>query len=429
MNCPTCSNEYSKDDRFCEKCGRPVSAPTANDVGALEGKPLRYHGLDALRGIAMLLGIVLHAALPYIPNVQTFWPADENSSHVISTIFQFIHVWRMPLFFILAGFFANLVISKQSWKHWWKNRLLRILLPIIVFTPLMSLTLPWIFRYGRSGEFIFFYSDEGQPFHLWFLWQSMMFVAFTAIFGYPYTLAVKVLDSLNKTRLSLVIDTFQKLKAICSKMLLQARIPITFIIVCSIINLPTDGELTANPIASGLYFIIGYSLYKNPLLFTFLKTQWKYYVLAGLISFVVYIILNITESKNLTSDIYNKDMNNAIEIKSQLSNLLQYLLRIICGVLLSYGFIGFAESQFKSYNPKLKFISDGAYWMYIIHLPIVTLATFVMLKLHIPIEIKFLIATMLTAVICLITYKYLVRSTVIGILLNGKRHPFKLDGL
>ena len=103
----------------------------------------------------MLLGIVLHAALPYIPNVEAFWPADESSSHVINTIFQFIHIWRMPLFFILAGFFANLIISKKSWKSWWGNRLLRIGLPIIVFSPLMSLTLPWIFKYGKTGDFLF----------------------------------------------------------------------------------------------------------------------------------------------------------------------------------------------------------------------------------------------------------------------------------
>ena len=97
----------------------------------------RYHGLDALRGMAMLLGIVLHAALPYMPDVEGFWPVDDRYSPVVSTIFEFIHIWRMPLFFILAGFFANLVVSRKSWKRWWGNRLLRIGLPIVVFFPLM----------------------------------------------------------------------------------------------------------------------------------------------------------------------------------------------------------------------------------------------------------------------------------------------------
>ena len=73
---------------------------------SLAPAPERYHGLDALRGIAMLLGIVLHAAIPYYPDLE-MWPKDRNSSEVIGLIFDFIHMWRMPVFFMLAGFFCQ----------------------------------------------------------------------------------------------------------------------------------------------------------------------------------------------------------------------------------------------------------------------------------------------------------------------------------
>ena len=48
----------------------------------------RYHGLDALRGLAMMLGIVLHAALPYVEpytwdDFSTYWPQDSDASFVI----------------------------------------------------------------------------------------------------------------------------------------------------------------------------------------------------------------------------------------------------------------------------------------------------------------------------------------------------------
>ena len=83
----------------------------------MNSSPDRYHGLDALRGIAMLLGIVLHAAIPYYPDLPPdIWPTDRNSSEVIRLIMDFIHMWRMPVFFMLAGFFANLIISRKSWK-------------------------------------------------------------------------------------------------------------------------------------------------------------------------------------------------------------------------------------------------------------------------------------------------------------------------
>ena len=428
MKCPACGNDNPADAQFCIRCGTSLSAHTGIGTKAVRDNSIRYHGLDALRGMAMLLGIVLHAALPYMPNVEAFWPADESSSHVINTIFQFIHIWRMPLFFILAGFFANLIISKKSWRSWWGNRFLRIALPIIVFFPVMSLTLPWIFKYGKTGDFIFFYSDVGQPFHLWFLWQLMIFVISTAIFRLPYLLGVGVLKALNRIGLGFIGNVFGESKSVLSSILFRSRFPIVFIILCSVINLPTQGELIVNPIASGLYFVIGYSLYGNASLFTFLKAHWRRYFLAGLVAFTLYMIL---ESKNLVTDIYSTDMKGDEYLKaiSEPFAIIIVSIKIICGVLFSYAFIGLAEKRFGAYNPRLRFISDGAYWMYLIHLPIVTFITFFMFNFHMLIEIKFLIAIVMTSIICLGTYKYFVRSTPIGILLNGRRYPFKMTGL
>ena len=428
MKCPACGNNNPADAQFCVRCGTSLSAHTGIGTKAVQDNSIRYHGLDALRGMAMLLGIVLHAALPYMPNVEAFWPADESSSHVINTIFQFIHIWRMPLFFILAGFFANLIISKKSWRSWWGNRFLRIALPIIVFFPVMSLTLPWIFKYGKTGDFIFFYSDVGQPFHLWFLWQLMIFVISTAIFRLPYLLGVGVLKALNRIGLGFIGNVFGESKSVLSSILFRSRFPIVFIILCSVINLPTQGELIVNPIASGLYFVIGYSLYGNASLFTFLKAHWRRYFLAGLVAFTLYMIL---ESKNLVTDIYSMDMKGAEYLKaiSEPFAIIIVSVKIICCVSFSYAFIGLAEKRFGAYNPRLRFISDGAYWMYLIHLPIVTFITFFMFNFHMPIEIKFLIAIVMTSIICLGTYKYFVRSTPIGILLNGRRYPFKMTGL
>ena len=429
MNCPACGNENSEDVQFCRWCGTSLSVPAGIGVEAVQDNSIRYHGLDALRGMAMLLGIVLHAALPYI-GADDFWPSDRSSSHVISAIFHFIHIWRMPLFFILAGFFANLVIDRKSWKSWWGNRLLRIGLPILVFFPLMSLTLPWIFKYGRTEEFLFFYSNEGQPFHLWFLWHLIIFVILTALFRFHYLLGASVFRSLDRIGMGFIGNACRKSRRALSGVLFRSRFPIGFIIACWVVNFSTGGELILNLGASLLYFVFGYSLYRNSSLFMFLKTQWKYYFLAGTVGFTLFMIVTFAMSSNVPTDIYDDDIASAIETEKRLRMLwlLQYALKIVCGVLFSYAFIGLAEKKFGSSSAKIRFISDGAYWMYLIHLPIVTLITFFMFRLHIPIEIKFIIAIVLTSMICLITYKYCVRSTFIGVLLNGKRHSSKIAG-
>ena len=139
----------------------------------------------------------------------------------------------------------------------------------------------------------------------------------------------------------------------------------------------------------------------------------------------------ILESRNGVSDLYSTDLTGEDYLRAILEPFAATVvaLKIICAVSFSYAFMGLSENRFGSYNARLRLISDGAYWMYLIHLPIATLITFLMFNLHIPIEIKFLIAIAVTSIICLGTYKYFVRSTLIGVLLNGKRHPFKVAGL
>ncbi|MQG21789.1 MAG: hypothetical protein FI725_07390, partial [SAR202 cluster bacterium] len=413
--------------QFCRECGTSLGMPANNNVEVARDRSTRYHGLDALRGIAMLLGIVLHAALPYMPNVELWWPVDDRVSPLISTIFEFIHMWRMPVFFILAGFFANLLVSRRSWKSWWGNRLLRIGLPIVVFWPLMSLTLPSIFSYGRTGDLIFFYSDAGQPHHLWFLWQLLIFTILTVLFTPLHLLGMGIANLLRQSGLGVITNISNKVKSLASTLLFRTRFPFVFIILACVINLPTGGELILNPIGSGLYFAIGYSLYGNTSLFLFLKSYWRYYFVAGIIGFTLYTILHVI-SMNFTANIYSNETARALGIENETTELLAlsgYLLKMICSVLFSYAFIGLAESKFGSYNAKLRFISDGAYWMYLIHLPLVTFITFSMFNLSIPIEMKFIIAIVTTSIFCLTTYKYFVRSTPIGILLNGRRYPFK----
>ena len=65
----------------------------------------RYYGLDALRGGMMMLGIVLHGATFYLvsPPATMPIPTDRNNAFIFDLLFHFIHSFRMPTFFVLAG--------------------------------------------------------------------------------------------------------------------------------------------------------------------------------------------------------------------------------------------------------------------------------------------------------------------------------------
>ena len=92
----------------------------------------RRHDLDALRGFAMLLGIVLHASLSFIPDFP-WLVKDEKQSSGLYLLFAAIHGFRMPLFFILSGFFASMMVQKKGLGFYARHRTKRILLPLVIF--------------------------------------------------------------------------------------------------------------------------------------------------------------------------------------------------------------------------------------------------------------------------------------------------------
>ena len=117
--------------------------------------PERHYGLDGLRGFAMLTGILLHASLPYFSRtagLEFIWPADDDQSLNLFLLFDFIHTWRMPTFFLLAGFFAHLVLARRPVLLFVSDRLRRIALPLLLFGPVFALLFPIIWGYGWSGS-------------------------------------------------------------------------------------------------------------------------------------------------------------------------------------------------------------------------------------------------------------------------------------
>ena len=91
----------------------------------------RRHDLDALRAGAMLLGIVYHLALSFAEGFP--WLIQDSRQGQGYTLFQYAsHGFRMPLFFVLSGFFTAMLWRKRGLKALLKHRFRRIFLPMIL---------------------------------------------------------------------------------------------------------------------------------------------------------------------------------------------------------------------------------------------------------------------------------------------------------
>lgn len=90
----------------------------------------RRHDMDALRAFAMLLGIALHAALAYI---GAGWiVSDDRVSSGLGMFVAAIHGFRMPMFFLLSGFFSAMLWRQRGLAYLLSQRARRVLLPLLL---------------------------------------------------------------------------------------------------------------------------------------------------------------------------------------------------------------------------------------------------------------------------------------------------------
>jgi len=107
-------------------------------------------------------------------------------------------------------------------------------------------------------------------------------------------------------------------------------------------------------------------------------------------------------------------------------DLTRHFLTSLCAVIycwsMTFALMGLFRRFFASENPRIRYISDSAYWLYLMHLPLIQLLQVVVRNWQLPSVVKFAIICVATVAILLVIYEYCVRYTLIGTMLNGKRY-------
>ena len=90
----------------------------------------------------MLLGIVLHAGLSFMPFP---WPVqDTRQSDFFGLLLAAIHGFRMPVFFVLSGFFTAMLWRGRGLKPVLSHRFRRVLLPFLLGLVTIVPAMNWI---------------------------------------------------------------------------------------------------------------------------------------------------------------------------------------------------------------------------------------------------------------------------------------------
>jgi peptidoglycan/LPS O-acetylase OafA/YrhL len=92
--------------------------------------------------------------------------------------------------------------------------------------------------------------------------------------------------------------------------------------------------------------------------------------------------------------------------------------------LFVFGSLSFFQDRCPAHNPTWRYVADSSYWIYLAHLPPVYALQVWVATWPTPGVVKFTFICLAVTVLLLASYHYLVRSTLIGLVLNGRRYPF-----
>lgn len=386
----------------------------------------RFHSLDAVRACALLAGMLLHALMSYMPGMRDInWPlADASTNPALGILYFVIHLMRMTLFFVIAGFFARLLHERLGTKGFIRNRLRRIALPFIAFLflamPFTVIAIIWGARQlGIKGppkmEPPFPLIGPPVPWgHLWFLY-ALLVIYGAVLVGRAIVVA---LDRQGARRQAAGHGLELAFKSRLAPLVLTA--PIAAALFLS----PWWAEWQGTPspimglvpnfpalLAYGTAVLVGWLLHRQQACLRLLAADWPFYLVGALAGTVVALYIGGITPKFKPMGLAGADRG------------LYTLAYVFAQWCWSFALIGFAVRRFTVPNARWRYLADASYWMYLIHLPVVMLLQAWMLSWPLAWPVKLALNLALTSGVLLASYHYLVRSTFMGQFLNGRRYP------
>lgn len=413
-----------------ERDGSTLSIPIAAAARIEPAGGERLHALDAVRGFALLLGIVFHSTMSFFNGPQQMWfIVDKDPSTTLTLLFYVLHIFRMTMFFFIAGFFAHLLYHRRGERAFIRDRLRRIGLPLLVGWPLLIALIVGCFIWGawvmNGGKL-----PDGPPpadpnapplafplTHLWFL--------YVLLWLYTLTLLVR--------RLVERFDTNSRIRARLDRLvgaIVRNPLGILLLAVPTCVSLmalgqwlpwlgiPTpDSSLLPNIAAFTTFggsFAFGWFVHRQTHLLRIYEARWPLHLviaLAATVGCIAYI------GVTATPEVGKHDLATC-------GYAAGYALAVWSW---SFAIIGLALRYLADYSAVRRYVADASYWLYLIHVPIVFALQIVLSQLPWPGLLKFVLILGISFPLMFASYHYFVRNTLIGGVLNGRRYPRTLS--
>jgi glucan biosynthesis protein C len=384
----------------------------------------RLDYLDATRAFALVLGIVFHSCLSFMPVFMGWAVQDVSTSPLVAMFVTASHSFRMEAFFLLAGFLSHLTLHRKGVGEFVRSRVLRIVVPFVtgwfILRPLV--VSGWIMGSASlrgdvdiwSGLLGGFQSLSTLPAgifagsHLWFLYYLVLITTLM--------LAIRgLLATTGAWHIALVrrADVFVVWLASSRASLVVLAVPTAatlWFMRSWGMDTPDRSLLPHLPalVIYGGFFVFGWMLNRQrELISQFARLTPQRWMLASL-SIAAILLLGEIE----------RDPGHPRYVAAHVAYAVSYALTMWSLVFLT---IGVFKKLCPRPNAFTRYVADSSYWMYLIHLPVLVWLQVAVAELPLHWSLKLSFISAMTIAISLLTYDLFVRSTFIGWVLNGRR--------
>ena len=393
----------------------PAAPPTA-----------RLDYLDAARAFALVLGIVFHASLSFMPIFIGWAVQDVSTGPAIAAFVVVSHSFRMELFFLLAGFFGYGVLRRRGVAGFASSRAVRLLVPWVVgwFVLRPLIVSGWVMGADSlRGDFSFwagirtgFASLRGLPdslltgTHLWFLQYLAMVTGLV--------LAVRALLVAAGPRGGVVMRGLDR--AVDRLAASPVRLPLLVVPTAGMLwfmdtwgmDTPDRSLVPHIPVllVYGGFFGFGWMLGRQPeLLERVSRLSWWLWAAAA---------LGIVATLGLVG--VQADPAHPRFAEARGAHAIVYALMMWSLVLLT---LGVFRQVCTRARPFVRYVADASYWLYLTHLPVVVWLQVAVAEVPQHWALKLVFISAATLGVLLVSYDLFVRSTGLGLVLNGCRRP------
>ena len=331
----------------------------------------RRYDIDWIRVIAIGLLLLYHVAIGFQRwGIMIGFIANDTPWDSLWIPMTMLNVWRIPLLFFVSGMGVYFAIQNRSWKQLFQERASRILLPFVVGIVLIVPIHMYLWQYHYNFELTY----NAHPGHLWFLGNIFLYVVVLS----------PVLFYLKKNERGPVATWIRRILSHPLGLLLV----ISVFIAEAILVKPNPYEMYAMTwhgfFLGLLAFFFGFCFVLSGPSFWNMMLKYRWVFLTAAVALFTFRLMQF--------QMRVPTFQSAIESNFWIFSVFAF----------GYRYLNFP-------NKSLRYLSQAAYPVYIVHMIFLYLGSMLIFPWDIAVELQFVLVLAFTFIGCFGVYEFLIR--------------------